>query len=141
MDFHGSLELMLFEDKLKELEEDFDLSEPIAFKVRAKVNDFGTQLSFRKMITLKDAKKEKLKTKKVEKIESTLNIAIDYSDDAKIYEPILSKIHEIVRDNQGKRQMMITIKADPKNIEIDSGYYVNKSVENMLKKIDGVCIG
>ena len=34
LDFHGTVEFMLFEDKLKELQENFDLNEPIAFKVR-----------------------------------------------------------------------------------------------------------
>jgi len=136
MDFHGSLELMLFEDRLKELEEDFDLSKPIAFKVKAKVNDFGTQLSLRKMTSLKEAKKEKLKTKKIEEIEPPLNIAVNYSEDM----DILYKIHEIVSQNQGKRQMMITIKSKLGDVEIDSGYYIGKGVESMLKEINGVYI-
>ena len=137
MDFHGSLELMLFEDRLKELEEDFDLTKPIAFKVKAKVNDFGTQLSLRKIETLKEAKKEKLKTKKVEKIEPTLNVAIDYADDYNI----LFKIHEIVSQNQGKRPMMITVKSKLGDVELDSGYYVGKAVEGMLKELSGVYVG
>ena len=136
MDFHGSLELMLFEDRLKELEEDFDLTKPIAFKVRAKVNDFGTQLSLRKIETLKEAKKEKLKTKKVEKIEPTLNVAIDYANDYNI----LFKIHEIVSQNQGKRPMMITVKSKLGDVELDSGYYVGKEVEGILKELNGVYI-
>ncbi len=136
MDFHGSLELMLFEDRLKELEEDFDLTKPIAFKVKAKVNDFGTQLSLRKIETLKEAKKEKLKTKKIEKIEPTLNVAIDYDNDYNV----LFKIHEIISQNQGKRPMMITIKSKLGDVEIDSGYYVNKTVESMLKEINGVYV-
>ncbi len=137
MDFHGSLELMLFEDRLKELEEDFDLTKPIAFKVRAKVNDFGVQLSLRKIETLKEAKKEKLKTKRVEKIEPTLSVAVDYSDDFNV----LFKIHEIISKNQGKRPIMITIKSKLGDVEIDSGYYVNKGVESMLKEINGVYVG
>ncbi|MCK5111696.1 MAG: DNA polymerase III subunit alpha [Arcobacteraceae bacterium] len=136
MDFHGNLELMLFEDRLKELEEDFDLTKPIAFKVRAKVNDFGVQLSLRKIETLKEAKKEKLKTKRVEKIEPTLNVAVDYSDDFSV----LFKIHEIVSQEQGKRRMMMIIKSKLGDIELDSGYYVNKSVENMLKELAGVYV-
>ena len=38
LDFHGTVEFMLFEDKLKELQENFDLNEPIAFKVRISKN-------------------------------------------------------------------------------------------------------
>jgi DNA polymerase-3 subunit alpha len=136
MDFHGNIELMLFENQLKELEEEFDLSKPIAFKVKARVNDFGVSLSIKKIESLKDAKKEKLKTKKVEKIEPTLNVAIDYSDDF----GILFKIHEIVAQNQGKRSMMITVKSKLGDVELDSGYYVNKNVESMLKELDGVYV-
>ncbi len=137
MDLHGNIELMLFEDRLKELEEDFDITKPIAFKVRAKVNDFGVQLSLRKIETLKDAKKEKLKTKKVEKIEPTLKIAIDYSQDMNL----LYKIFDVVSQNQGKRALQITIKSKLGDIELDSGYHINKSVESMLKEINGVYVG
>ena len=44
LDFHGTVEFMLFEDKLKELQENFDLNEPIAFKVRISKNDQFTRI-------------------------------------------------------------------------------------------------
>ncbi len=137
MDFHGSLELMLFEDRLKELDEDFDITKPIAFKVKAKVNDFGVQLSLRKMTSLKEAKKEKLKTKKVQKIEPTLHIGVNFANDVNI----LYAIHKIISENQGKRPAMITIKSKLGDIELDSGYYINKDVEGLLKELDGVYVG
>jgi DNA polymerase-3 subunit alpha len=134
MDFHGSLEFMLFEDQLKELEEDFDLSKPIAFKVRARVNDFGTSLSVRKIESLKDAKKEKLKTKKVEQVEPPLHVYVDYTEN----EMILYNLFEVVSQNQGKRDMIITVKSKLGDIEIDSGYKINKSVEELIKPLDGI---
>jgi DNA polymerase-3 subunit alpha len=134
MDLHGSIEFMLFEDQLKELEEDFDLSKPIAFKVRARVNDFGTSLSVRKIESLKDAKKEKLKTKKVEQVEPPLHVFVDYTDN----EMILYNFFEVVSQNQGKRDMIITVKSKLGNIEIDSGYKINKNVEELIKPLDGV---
>jgi DNA polymerase-3 subunit alpha len=134
MDLHGSIEFMLFEDQLKELEEDFDLSKPIAFKVRARVNDFGTSLSVRKIESLKDAKKEKLKTKKVEQVEPPLHVFVDYTDN----EMILYNLFEVVSQNQGKRDMIITVKSKLGNIEIDSGYKINKNVEELIKPLDGV---
>ncbi len=59
MDFHGNIELMLFEDRLKELREDFNLDEPIAFKVRVTKDDQFTKISLRKIESLKDAKKKR----------------------------------------------------------------------------------
>ncbi len=40
---------MLFEDKLKELQENFDLNEPIAFKVRISKNDQFTRMNVLKI--------------------------------------------------------------------------------------------
>ena len=45
MDFHGTIELMLFEDRLKELKDDFDLNEPIAFKVRISKDENFTRMN------------------------------------------------------------------------------------------------
>ncbi len=54
---------MLFEDRLKELQESFDLNEPIAFKVRISKNDQFTRMSVLKIETIFDAQKEKVKIK------------------------------------------------------------------------------
>ena len=136
MDLHGNLELMLFEDRLKELEEDFDITKPIAFKVKAKVNDFGVQLSLRKIESLKEAKKEKLKAKKEPKVEKIINLFIEYSEDLNI----LYEIHNIVSQNQGKSPLTITIKSKLGDIQLDSGYYVDKKIVELLEEIDGVYI-
>jgi len=53
MDLHGNFELMLFEDRIKEIEEDFDLTKPIAFKVGVKIDDFGTKFNLKKIETIK----------------------------------------------------------------------------------------
>jgi DNA polymerase-3 subunit alpha len=134
LDFHGNLEFMLFEDQLRELEEDFDLSKPIAFKVRARVNDFGVSLSVRKIESLKEAKSEKLKTKKAVVVEPPLHVNIPLADD----ENILYKLFEVVAQNQGKRDMTITIKSKLGDVEIDSGYKINKNAEALIKEIAGV---
>ena len=134
IDFHGPTEFTLFEDQLKELREDFDLTKPIAFKVKARVNDFGVNLSVKKIETLKDAKKEKLKTKKVEQTQPPLEVFVDYNEN----EMILYNLFEVVSQNQGKRDMIITIKSKLGDIEIDSGYKVNNNVEELIKPLEGV---
>ena len=137
MDFHGSFELMLFEDRIKELEEDFDLAKPIAFKVGVKIDDFGTKFNLKKIDTLKEAKTEKLKKgKKVEKKQDPLNVNINFSNNDKI----IFDIFDIVSKNQGKRELILTVKSKLGDIEIDSGYLINNSVEMILKELDGIHI-
>ena len=134
MDLHGNFELMLFESMMQDLEENFDITKPLAFKVRVTVDDFGTKFNIKKIETLKEAKTEKLKTKKKEKILPPLNISLNYTEDT----AILYKIFEIVAQNQGKRELIITIKSKLGDIEIDSGYKINNNVENLLKELDGI---
>jgi len=137
MDLHGSFELMLFEDRVKELEQEFDLSKPIAFKVRVKVDDFGVKFNLLKIESLKDAKTEKLrKGKKKEIVEDPLRVSINFSNDDKI----IYDIFDIVSKNQGKRELILTIKSKLGDIELDSGYYINSQVEGMIKSLDGVFV-
>ncbi|MCD4757659.1 MAG: DNA polymerase III subunit alpha [Arcobacteraceae bacterium] len=135
MDLHGNIELMLFEDRIKELNEDFDLTKPIAFKVRAKIDDFGVKFNLLKIESLKEAKTEKLKKgKKVEKILPPLNVAIEFSNDEKI----LYDLFEIISKNQGKREINLIIKSKLGDVELDSSYYVNNTIEAKLKELSGV---
>ncbi|MBD3841641.1 MAG: DNA polymerase III subunit alpha [Campylobacterales bacterium] len=137
MDLHGSFDLMLFEDRIKEIEEEFDLSKPIAFKVRVRVDDFGVKFNLIKLESLKDAKNEKLKKgKKKEEVLPPLNISIPFSNE----DQIIYKVFEIVSQNQGKRELIITIKSKLGDVEIDSGYYVNNHVQNILKDLEGVFV-
>jgi DNA polymerase-3 subunit alpha len=128
MDLHGNIELMLFENHLKELEEDFDLSKPIAFKVRAKINDFGIQLSIKKIESLKDAKKEKIKTKQVQVEQKPLLVGIDYSDNIEL----MYELFEIIAHNQGKREIKLIFRSKLGEIELDCGYKINQNVDNLL---------
>jgi len=137
MDLHGSFELMLFEDRIKEIEEDFDLTKPIAFKVGVKIDDFGTKFNLKKIESLKEAKTEKLKKgKPAEKKLAPLNIAIEFTEDDKI----IYELFNIISQNQGKREVTLTIKSKLGDVELDSGYYVNNNVEGMLKELGGVYI-
>jgi DNA polymerase-3 subunit alpha len=138
MDLHGSFELMMFEDRIKEIEEDFDIEKPIAFKVGVKIDDFGTKFNIKKIETLKEAKTEKLKKggKKQESVKPPLQIAIEFTND----ESIIYKIFEVISGNQGKRAVTLTIKSKLGDIEIDSGYYINNYAEILLKEIEGAMI-
>jgi DNA polymerase-3 subunit alpha len=136
MDFHGNIELMLFEDRLKELRNDFDLEEPIAFKVRITKDEQFTKINLRKIESLKDAKKEKLKTVIVPKEEPPLTIAIPYSNDDKI----MYDLFEIIAHNQGKRELILTIKSKLADIQLHTGFKVTSRVEELITHLQGVYI-
>ena len=131
MDFHGNIDIMLFEDKLNELEE-MDLDEPIAFKAKITHTEMFTRIGVSKIMSLKEATKETKKVKKeVREIpQEPLNLAIRLNDDTSI----LDDLYTMVRQNPGSRELKITIISKLQNIVINSGIRVNN---NLIKLLDG----
>ena len=143
MDLHGNIELMMFENKLKELEDDFDIdlknpseSEPIAIKVKITKDENFTRMNILKIESLQDAKKEKVKTKQIEKIEPPITIAIPFNDN----DDSMYKLFDIIANNQGKRELKILIKSKLADIELESGFKVTSEVEKLISKIEGAYI-
>ncbi|MDX4070265.1 DNA polymerase III subunit alpha [Aliarcobacter skirrowii] len=136
LDFHGTVEFMLFEDKLKELKESFDLNEPIAFKVRISKTEQFTRMNVLKIETIYEAQKEKVKIKQKEEPVLPLTIAVPLSDD----ESIMHKLFDIVVNNQGKRELKILVKSKLADIELESGIKVNDNLEKEILKLKGVYI-
>lgn len=136
LDYHGTLEFMLFEDKLKELQDSFDLNEPIAFKVRISKNEQFTRMNVLKIESIYDAQKEKTKIKQKKIIEPPLVIAIPFSDD----ENLMHDLFDLVANNQGKRELKLIIKSKLADLELDSGFKVNSNIENLIHKIKGAYI-
>ena len=136
MDFHGTIELMLFEDRLKELKDDFDLNEPIAFKVRISKDENFTRMNILKIESIKEAKNEKIKTKQKEIVEPPLTIAIPFSDD----ENLMYNLFDIVINNQGKRELKLLIKSKLADLELETGIKVTSNVENLIQQLEGVYI-
>ncbi|KLD98559.1 DNA polymerase III subunit alpha [Aliarcobacter butzleri] len=134
LDFHGTIEFMLFEDKLKELQDEYNHEEPIAFKVRISKNESFTRISVLKIETIFDAQKEKLKIKQKEVQEPPLNIAIVFSED----ENIMYKLFDIIANNQGKRELKLIIKSKLADLELETGFKVTSNVENLIKQLEGV---
>ncbi|MCG3672493.1 DNA polymerase III subunit alpha [Aliarcobacter butzleri] len=133
LDFHGTIEFMLFEDKLKELQDEYNHEEPIAFKVRISKNESFTRISVLKIETIFDAQKEKLKIKQKEVQEPPLNIAIAFSED----ENIMYKLFDIIANNQGKRELKLIIKSKLADLELETGFKVTSNVENLIKQLEG----
>ena len=131
MDFHGNIEIMLFADKLEQLDE-MNLDEPIAFKAKITHTEMFTRIGVTKIMTLKEAAKETKKVKKeVREIrENPLHLAIKLDEDTKV----LDELYLLVRQNPGNRELKLTIISKLQNVVINSGIRVNT---NLVKLLDG----
>ncbi|WP_320035426.1 DNA polymerase III subunit alpha [Halarcobacter sp.] len=143
LDLHGNLEIMLFENRLKELADDFKIdlsnpwdSEPIAFKVKITKDGDFTRMNILKIESLEDAKKDKVKTKLAEKIEPPLTIAIPYEEK----EDSMYKLFDLIANNQGKRELKVIIKTKLADIELETGFSVTSNVEEYIKQIQGAYV-
>ncbi|WP_418184618.1 DNA polymerase III subunit alpha [Aliarcobacter vitoriensis] len=136
LDYHGTVEFMLFEDKLKDLRDSFDLEEPIAFKVRISKTEQFTRMSVLKIETIFDAQKEKVKIKQKEIIEPPLTIAIPYSED----EILMHDLFDLVANNQGKRELKLLIKSKLADLELETGFKVSSDIEKLIHTIKGAYI-
>ena len=136
MDLHGNIELMLFENRLKELEEDFDLSKPIAFKVRISKDGDFTRMNILKIESLKDAKKEKVKIKKEvkhtpEPILPPIILSINLMPDSKIIEDLYC----LAQKYRGNHPLQLAIKSKLSDVIIESNMKVSQMIIEEAKEI------
>ena len=129
MDLHGSLEIMLFEDKLNELEK-MNLEEPLSIKAKITHTEQFTRIGVTKLMTLEEAKKEskKVKTQIEEKPLSPLELAVKFESGEKA----LEELYRIVRQNPGKRELKIRITSKLKDIVIESSLRVGNNIAQAL---------
>jgi DNA polymerase-3 subunit alpha len=135
MDFHGNIEMMLFSDKIDQLEA-MDQDEPIAFKVKVTHTEMFTRISVMKIMTLAEAKKEakKVETKIVEAPQEPLQIRIRLSDNLEN----LEKLYTLVRRHPGRRQIKLTIVSKLVDVVIDSAIRVDNKVIEELSALEDV---
>lgn len=131
LDYHGSMEFMIYEDKLNELKEDFDLLKPIAFKVKIKKEEDKTGFNVLKIIRLKDVKKERVKVLKDDKVEAG-NATVDYLPFSVAIEDIkddamIKSIFDIVIANPGEYPLELCLKGDTADVVIESSLRVSQS--------------
>jgi len=136
MDLHGNIELMLFENRLKELDEDFDLTKPIAFKVKITKDDNFTRMNILKISSIKDAKKTKIKVQKEEKhtpepVQPPLILALKLMPDAKIVEKLMC----LVEKHPGKRPLELHIKSKLADVIIESKMKVSEMILEEAKEL------
>ncbi len=136
MDLHGNIELMLFENRLKELDEDFDLSKPIAFKVKITKDGDFTRMNIMKITTMKDAKKTKVKVEKEvkhveEPVQPPLILALNLMPDAKVVEELMC----LVDKYPGKRPLELHIKSKLADVIIESKMKVSELILEEAKEL------
>ena len=137
MDFHGNIEIMLFSDKLEQLQA-MDLSEPIAFKAKITHTDMFTRMGVSKIMTLRDAKKETKKVKKEvrEVVLEPINLSIRLDEST----TILEELYTLIRQNPGNRELKITIISKLQNVVIDSAIRVDSKIITALDGNEAVDI-
>ena len=136
MDLHGNIELMLFADRLKELEEDFDLSKPIAFKVKITKDGDFTRMNILKIESLKEAKKEKIKVKKEERHtpeaeQPPLILALNLMPDAKIAEALFC----LAEKYPGNRPLELHIKSKLADVIVESRIKVSELILEEVREL------
>ncbi|DAB37885.1 MAG TPA: DNA polymerase III subunit alpha [Sulfuricurvum kujiense] len=137
MDFHGNIEVMLFSDRVEQLEA-MDLDEPIAFKVKVTHTEMFTRISVTKIMTLNEAKKEakKVETKIVENLppQEPLHLRIRLSDNLET----LEKLYTLVRRHPGRREIKLTIVSKLADVVIDSAIRVDNKVIEEISVLEDV---
>ncbi|WP_457607034.1 DNA polymerase III subunit alpha [Nitratifractor sp.] len=137
LDLHGNIELMLFSDKLKELEEEYDLSKPIAFKVKITKDGDFTRMNILKIETLKEAKREKVKVKREQRHteapeeQPPLILALDLMPDPKIIE----ELYCLAERCPGRRPLQLQIRSKLADVVIESKIYVSELILQEAAKL------
>ncbi|MDF1884047.1 DNA polymerase III subunit alpha [Sulfurimonas sp. SAG-AH-194-C21] len=125
MDFHGNMEIMLFSDKLEKLDQ-MNQEEPIAFKGRITITDFGARINISKIMTLQEAKRE---TKKVKKeVQEAPPVPINLSVRLDANPTVLDSLYALINQHRGNRPLSITIVSKLHNVVIDSAIHVDSKI-------------
>jgi len=135
MDFHGNIEMMLFSDRLDQLEM-MNLEEPVAFKVKIVHTEMFTRISVMKILTLKEVKKEskKVDTRIMETPPEPLMLRLHLNRGTEQ----LEELYRLVRRYPGNRPLQLTIVSKLQNIVMDSAIRVDNKVLEELHKLSDV---
>lgn len=133
MDFHGSMELTVFEKQL-ELLSRMDLEKPLCFKVDVSNDGQNTKMRVMKIMELSDAKKEKIETKVIEVPQDPKVLLLDLSDDTSK----LEFLYQIVRQNSGRRPLHLVITSKLQDVVIETGFSVDDSIDEQIAALEYV---
>lgn len=133
MDFHGSMELTVFEKQLESLSK-MDLENPLCFKVEVTNDGQNTKMRVMKIMELSEAKKEKIETKVIEVPLDPKVLLIDLSDDP----TQLEILYQIVRECSGRRRLHLVITSKLQDVVIETGFGVDDSIDEKIAELEYV---
>ncbi len=135
MDFHGNIELTVFEKQLEVLN-GCDLDNPLCFKVEVSNDEQGVKTRVLKIMNLEDAKKEKIDTKVIEIPLDPKILKIDLSDDLERLEVLYQK----VREHSGRRPLHLIITSKLQDVVIETSFGVDDTLDESILDLDFVSI-
>ncbi len=135
MDFHGSVELMIFDDHVKTLE-GMNLEEPVVITINVSKTEQFTRINARKILTLDEAKKQKVDIRKEKPKEPEtppvklkgVRVTIDIDKDVSI----LDKIKELAVGLPGNNKLVLEIVGKEERVEVDTQLFVSDEFEKKL---------
>jgi len=133
MDFHGSMELTVFEKQLEALSK-MDIEKPLCFKVEVTNDGQNAKMRVMKIMELSDAKKEKIETKVIEVPLDPKVLLIDLSDDT----TKLDLLYQLVRQSAGRRPLHLIITSKLQDIVIETGFGVDDSFDEKIAELEYV---
>ncbi len=131
MDFHGSMEIMLFQKEYDKIEK-IGFNEPIAIKANISKTENFTRFNVEKILTLDEAKQENVSVKSVQK-DVTLKFKANSND-------LLYKIFTLASQNQGSYPLNLQIKINTKNITLKSTLKVNNAFLKEVELLDDISV-
>ncbi len=135
MDFHGNIELMVFEKTLVQIAM-MDQSRPICFKVAISKDDQFTRMKVLKVLPLEDAKKEKVDVKKqmAPINRDPIYVKVNVGDDP----DILHRLHQLVTEYPGSRPLKLILASKLQDVVIESKISVNEMILEKLENLQEI---
>ncbi|RUM66971.1 MAG: DNA polymerase III subunit alpha [Sulfurospirillum sp.] len=130
MDFHGNIEIMVFEKTLVEIAM-MDQNRPVCFKVAISKDDQFTRMKVLKVLPLEDAKKEKVDVKKqmAPVNRDPIYVKVEVGNDP----DILHRLHQLVTEYPGSRPLKLILSSKLQDVVIESKISVNEMIVEKLE--------
>ncbi len=133
LDLHGNIEFMLFQDKQLQLQQNFNLDEPIAFKVKISKNENFTRISVLKIESIKEAQEERVEVIKRKKAEDmtpfTIHLNLIKETD------IVEKLYSLATQYRGYHPLRLILKSKEESICVESNIEVSSEIINKVKEL------
>jgi len=137
MDFHGNIEMTMFEKNLKKLEE-MDINRPLAFKCEVGKDGDFVRIRCDKILELDEIEGEKVETKIEQKEEKdTEPIEVELVLDDKTKEEV-DKIYVLANKHRGGKKLNIIFKSKLANIVFDTDYFVSQKFVKEYYNIENI---